>query len=262
MPLHEMLHAAATGTVHVEDGWGQGRATYGGLVAGMLVAAAREPVADAPLRSVSVSFVAPVAPGDADVETTVLRAGSRATQVQSVLRQEGQAAAVALASHGAPRESALVVPLRDSLPQLPAPESVEAMPHVPGMTPDFFAHVDLRVTEGGWPFSGSATADLSGWMRFREAPPTFGEAEMTALVDAWPPTVLQMLTEPRPSSTLTWTLELIEDLTAMAPAPDTWWAYQVTTDHSADGYARTHAHVWHPDGTLVAISRQTVAVFG
>ena len=35
----EMLDQAATGDVHVEGGWGQGRATFGGLVGGLLVSA-------------------------------------------------------------------------------------------------------------------------------------------------------------------------------------------------------------------------------
>ena len=39
-------------------------------------------------------------------------------------------------------------------------------------------------------------------------------------------------------------------------------AYEVRTDHAGHGYGHTHAHVWRPDGTLVAISRQTVTVFG
>ena len=36
MNLQEMLDQAATGTAHVEEGWGQGRATYGGLVGGLM----------------------------------------------------------------------------------------------------------------------------------------------------------------------------------------------------------------------------------
>ena len=39
MDLQEMLDRAGTGTLHVEEGWGQGRATYGGLVAGLALAA-------------------------------------------------------------------------------------------------------------------------------------------------------------------------------------------------------------------------------
>ena len=54
-------------------------------------------------------------------------------------------------------------------------------------------------------------------------------------------------------------LEITEDVAA---EPDTHWAYAVRTDRAEGGYAHTDARIWHPDGRLVAISRQTVAVFG
>ncbi|WP_372430530.1 acyl-CoA thioesterase [Janibacter melonis] len=127
------------------------------------------------------------------------------------------------------------------------------------MTPDFFAHVDLRLADGGMPYTTASTSHMLGWMRFREPTPTFGEEHFVSLADAWPPAVIQMLAQPRPASSLTWTLELAEDVTA---EPDAYWAYEVRTDHAGHGYGHTHAHVWRPDGTLVAISRQTVTVFG
>lgn len=257
-----MLDQAATGTAHVEEGWGQGRATYGGLVAGLLLSAIKATTDEGgtpPLRSMTVSFVAPVTAGSAGIEARVLRAGSRATQAEAHLVQEGQVGAAMLASFGGERESTVQVTPRVLMPDLPAPDGVEALPHIPGMTPDFFQHVELRLADGGWPYSGAHTSHMQGWMRFREAPPTFDEEHFVSLVDAWPPAVIQMLSTPAPASSLTWTLEILGDITA---APDTHWAYDVRTDHAAHGYAHTEAHVWRPDGSLVAISRQTVAVFG
>lgn len=263
MNLQEMLDQAATGTAHVEAGWGQGRATYGGLVGGLLLSALKGRLPEdktSPLRSVTVSFVAPVAAGPAEIEATILRAGSRATQGQALLRQEGQVAGAMLASFGGGRESSVQVAPHHPMPDLPAPESIDPLPYLPGMTPDFFQHVELRLADGGFPYSAADTSHMVGWMRFREAPPTWGEEHFVSIVDAWPPAVIQMLSGPAPASTLTWTLELVDDVSG--DAPDTHWAYEVRTDHAADGYAHTHAHVWRPDGTLVAISRQTVAVFG
>lgn len=263
MNLQEMLDQAATGTVHVEEGWGQGRATYGGLVGAVAYSALRgQLTADPapPLRSLTVNFVAPVAPGEAEAEATILRAGSSATQGQVLLRQGGKPVAAVLAAFGAPRESVIrVEPTAITMPSLPEPESIEPFPYIPGATPDFFQHVELRLADGGFPFSGSDTSHMSGWMRFREAPATFDERHFVAIADAWPPAVIQMLPTPAPGSSLTWTLEILDDVTA---APDTQWAYAVHTDQARDGYAHTDARIWHPDGRLVAISRQTVSVFG
>lgn len=263
MNLQEMLDQASTGTVHVEEGWGQGRATYGGLVGGLMLSAIRAQVPGdpaPPLRSLTVNFVAPVAPGEATAETSVLRAGRSATQAQVTLYQEGAPAAAALAAFGAPRESTITVPSDAvTMPELPEPESIEPFPAIPGTSPDFFQHVELRLADGGFPFSGAGTSHMTGWMRFREAPPVFDERHFVSLADAWPPAVIQMFSGPTPASSMTWTLEILDDVTA---APDTHWAYAVHTDRAGDGYAHTHATIWHPDGRLVAISRQTVSVFG
>lgn len=262
MTLQTMLDAARDGSAHVEEGWGQGRATYGGLVAGIALSAMKGAQPDlAPLRSLTVSFVGPVAPGPVDVEVTTLRAGSRATQMQALLRQDGSVVTAVLASFGASRESVISITPTAVMPDLADPETLEPLPSIPGVTPDFFAHVDVRYADGSWPYSGADSSHMSGWMRFRESLPRFAEEHLVSLVDAWPPTVIQMLTEPRPASSLTWTIELVSDLDELAADPGTRWGYAVRTDAAADGYAHTHAHVWHPDGRLVAISRQTVAVF-
>ncbi|MCE1180076.1 MAG: thioesterase family protein [Micrococcales bacterium] len=267
--LQEMLDSAhGGGSVVVAEGWGQGRATYGGLVGALLLAAirgqvereAREGMPRQPLRSLTVSFVGPVAPGQAEVEAVVLRAGKNVTQGQALLRQDGEVAGAALASFGAHRDSALAMAPEHPMPQLPGPGTVPRLPFIPGRTPDFFAHVDLRQVAGALPFSSAQTSGISGWMRLDAPPAHFGEEHLVALADAWPPAVIQMLDRPAPASSLTWTLEVIDELEGIAP--DAFWAYDVTTDTARDGYAHTHAVLWRADGTPAAISRQTIAVFG
>src|SRR5262245_54317532 len=108
--LDEMLDAAARGATTVAPGWGQGRATFGGLVAGLLVARAEALCGDPVrrLRSASVAFVGPVSPGAARLDGSVLRAGSSATQILVTLEQDGEPRAVLLASFGNDRESDIV----------------------------------------------------------------------------------------------------------------------------------------------------------
>lgn len=199
----------------------------------------------ASLRSLTVNFVAPVAPGAAQAEVDVLRSGKSATQVLATLRQEGAPVAVALGAFGAPRESAISVAATAEAPQLAAPETIEPFPYIAGMTPDFFQHLEMRLADGGFPYSGASTSHMDGWMRFRQAPPTFDIRHFVTLVDCWPPAVVQMLSELKPGSSMTWTLEIVDDVTA---EPDTHWAYSVRTDTAEGGYAHTDARVWHPDG--------------
>ncbi len=266
--LDALFAAAADGPdVEIPPGWGQGRATFGGLVTGVLLARfhAAYGIDPGTLRAATTSFVAPVTTGPARVEAILLRRGSSATQAEIRLWQrddrtgEDTVRAVLLASYGADRASTIeVAPTRPSGP-LPDPESLPAIPHLPGVTPDFFGHVELRVATGAFPFSGAHGGDLTGWMRFRDTPVHFSLAHFVALVDAWPPAPGQMLTRPVGMSSLTWTIELIGPVADDPAAP--WW-YEVTTDAAHDGYAHSHARIFAADGTPVAISRQTITIFG
>ena len=41
-----------------------------------------------------------------------------------------------------------------------------------------------------------------------------------------------------------------------------WCKYSVEIEHARDGYGHVAANLWSPEGELIAISRQTVTVFG
>lgn len=255
--------------------WGQGRATFGGLVAALLYArvaavleGAGEDLSARPPRSLTVSFVGPLAPGEARIETRVLRGGRNVTQVQALLWQDDgrgeQVAAALLASFGAGRDSQVVI-VPEAAPAYPAPDTVAPWPYIAGVTPDFMQHFRFRWTVGQLPFAGppAPTGDIGGWMRFREPVARIGVAQLLGLIDAWPPAVLPMFPRPAPMSTLAWTVELnAPGLPALHELPgDASLQYLAQTDFSGDGYAHTRSRTWAPDGTLLALCRQTVAVF-
>lgn len=96
-------------------------------------------------------------------------------------------------------------------------------------------------------------------MRFSEAPAEVTDAHLIALIDAWPPTILQMLRWPAPASTMSWNLEFIHPHGPVAG--DDWFAYQADTRQAADGYCHSEANIWDTRGELIAISRQIIAVF-
>lgn len=264
MTIDDMLDSAAGGAATIAPGWGQGRATYGGLVAGLLVARAEVLAEGRRLRSASVAFVAPVAPGAATVDGTVLRAGSSATQISVTLVQDGEPRAALLASFGDDRESAIAVDpaLRTPPPSFPAPATVEPIPYTPGVMAEFFVHFDLRYVGGAVPMSGAAEPDFGGWMRFAEPPRRFGERELVALADAWPPSISPMLERPAALSSLAWTFEPVAwPDPGEHDAPDAFWQYDVRTLAAGDGYAHSRARIWDDRGRLRALSGQTVAYF-
>lgn len=248
-------------TVNIPEKWGQGRATFGGMVAAAMFEKIAPHVSqDRPVRSVMVSFVAPVAPGDMDVIVKVLREGKAATQVQATAYQNDQACAVILASFGGDRESAVCVE-PDKAPVFKAPDEAQAFPFIPGLTPDFTQHFDYRYTVGTMPFMGSKQSEMGGWIRLREdAEKPVSVATILALLDAWPPATLSMLNKPAAGSSLTWDISFVnvpQDCSA-----NDWWQYRAQIQSSANGYSHIDATLWDKNGDVAVFSRQAVSVFG
>lgn len=257
----------AANQTQVAPTWGQGRATFGGLVAALLyrraaavLIARGEDLVGKPPRALSFSFVAPLAPGDADVTVDVLRAGKNVIQVQASIVQDGQVAAVMLGSFGATRESSIII-APAAAPAWPEPSTLESMPYIPSVTPEFFQHFDFRWTVGQLPFvpPPAETGDMGGWVRFRQPTPVIGFDHLLGLVDSWPPAVLPMFRKPAPISTLAWSIEFTD--AALPASGEEFVRYLAQTDFSTQGYAHINSRTWRADGTLLAIGRQTVAIF-
>lgn len=257
----ESLLAQARGnsTLSMPEGWGQGRATFGGLVAAVLYAHMEHQIEASRLpRSLSLSFVGPVSPGPVELETEILREGRGVTQVQSRMRQNGQIQAVMLGSFGAPRTSQVQVQ-PDPAPAIKAPDACIKRPTIPGVTPEFMQWFDHRWGVGAFPYMGSKSREMGGWVRFAQPQTQISVAHLLALADSWPPTLLPMLKKPAPASTLCWTLEFIHPLPSLDPQD--WVLYLASIDQASNGYGQTQARIWSAQGELIALSRQTVTVF-
>ena len=247
--------------IEVPEQWGQGRAVFGGMASALALAhLVTELPAQIPLRSVSVSFVAPLNAGPATVSRRILRQGKSVVQAMVEITQQGQVALVLLASFGVERPSAYKI-ASETAPAFA--EKALVMPKQ-GPVPEFTRHFDYQIKRGVMPFSGGSSTELGGLIRFAEGHSTAaGVLELLALVDAWPPVSLTLLNQPAPASSLTWTIEFIQPhqgAEAKAQTTD-WWSYLASIEHGADGYHHIEARLWQPDGQLAAISRQTVTVF-
>ena len=245
-------------TVQFTPDWSQGRAAYGGLVAAVLLKAMRGQVpADRKLRSMTVSFVGPVAPEASTVTATVLRQGKSVTQVEARITQGDAIRAVAFASFGADRESGIQL-AGATRPDAPDPAGMRSLPNIPGVTPTFLQHFQLCWTAGLPPFSGADSPDFAGWCRHAE-PTEPDDIALVGLLDVWPPSVLPMMKKPAPASSLTWSIDLL--VPESGSAGDDWWFYDVKTQGAGHGFVQADARLWLPDGRLGAVSRQTAVVF-
>lgn len=240
----------------VTPDWAQGRAAFGGLLAGMAVRALRTRVApDRRLRSVLIDFVAPADVGPVRVDTRIHREGRALTHAEARLVQGGEVRAVAICAYAADRATAIRWPAAPA-PDVPAADALPPVPLPEGIVPTFTRNFAYRYT-GGAPFSGATDAVVGGWVRLVEPVPV-DDAVVLALVDSWPAPVLPLMRGPAPASTVTWMVDLVGPVAA---APDAWWRFHGDTVAAGDGHASVEGRLWGPDGGLVAVSRQMVAEF-
>lgn len=261
MHFDELLAGVDTPDLIIPASWGQGRATFGGLVAALAYQKMQGAVQPGrPLRALQVAFVGPVTVDEPlSFEVELLREGRAASQVQGRILQGGEVRLVALGSFGGDRESVVQVTPHDA-PSVPAPADCRGLDYIQGLTPEFAQHIEMRWAFGHFPFSGKAEREMGGWMRFREPGESMSDAHLIALVDAWPPAVLQHLKQRVPASSMSWSLEIVHPRPAMNA--DDPLLYRAIIDQAGSGYGHTHATVWNRQGELVALSRQTVTVFG
>ncbi|WP_298188515.1 thioesterase family protein [uncultured Pseudomonas sp.] len=265
MGFSELLQAVRNNpqAVQIPAQWAQGRASFGGLVAALVYDAMRAQVpAGRPARSLAITFVGPAAP-DVPISfaVEVLREGKAVSQVLGRAMQNGQVVTIVQGSFGAGRESRIAVQA-EAAPQAKPVDECQELPYIPGVTPEFTRYLAMRWAFGGMPFSGNPAREMGGWVRLREQSSSepVTEAHLLALVDAWPPAVLSHLSAPAPGSSLTWTIEFVQPMSELNTQD--WCLYRAQIEHARDGYGHIAAALWSPAGELLAISRQTVAVFG
>jgi acyl-CoA thioesterase len=245
----------------IPAGWGQGRASFGGLVAALQYEVMRANVpADRPVRSLAITFVGPVEPDvPVSFEADVLREGKAVSQVLGRVVQKGQVVTLVQGSFGASRPSEVAVTAHPA-PEMKHWDDCQELPYIKGVTPEFMRHLAMRWSVGGLPFTGNKSRDMGGWVRLRgEKNEAVTEACILALVDAWPPALLPHLSKPAAGSTLTWTIEFVQPLLELNTLD--WCKYLADIEHAADGYGHVAAKLWSADGRLIAMSRQTVTIF-
>ncbi|MEJ2762886.1 thioesterase family protein [Photobacterium sp. MCCC 1A19761] len=247
-------------TMALPQSWGQGRTVFGGVSAALLYTAMKSKIRDGrPLRSLTTNFVGPLlldTPFSFEVE--VLREGKNATQVTARIIQDGMVAVIQQGCFGNERFSNIEVPNHETH-DIDLPAKCQGLPFIEGVTPNFLTNIDLSIAKGAMPYSGVNISQLYGWMRFKNEPGKITDAHLVCLIDAWPPAVLQMMKKPSPASTMMWNLEFIYPHDQFSPRD--WFAYKAQTRQAAGGYAHLEADVWDASGNLVAISRQSVAIF-
>lgn len=264
MLFEQLLQQARTeNTLSINPSWGQGRTLFGGLSAALAYENICQRIDNSrPLRSLSVNFSGQAL---ADVPFTlaeqILSNGKSISQINGQVVQNDRIVTQVCACFGSGRESDIEVPSPTAV--LPKLGSHPRFNYMKGLTPEFVQHFEFEYCTGQLPFSNSPHNEISGWVRFKDADGPLTESHLIALIDAWPPTVLQKLKNLAPCATVSWNVEMVQPLSLRETALNSvdWIYYEAVIQQAHQGYAHTEAKIYAQDGTLLALSRQLVAVY-
>ena len=261
MTLTELKHAlrAESGSItsRVDDDWLQGRSAFGGLQGAFAIWAMRTLVPETmPLRTFQMTFVAPVGGGDAVTRARVLRAGKNTMHVEARIENGNDILAHAIAVFGNSRES---IVRRDLSPATAALNGVTKLPFMPGITPNFMQHFDVRLLDGALPFSGSHATRNTFEIGMKEKG-TATEGHLIAIADFVPPVALSWMPTLTPGSSMTWMLEVLDPTFAAQPLQG--WRVEAEMVAARDGYSSQSTIIYAPNGTATVLSRQSMVVFG
>jgi acyl-CoA thioesterase len=244
----------------IGEDWSQGRGTFGGMVAALGNEAMRRLVpADRQLRGLETVFVGPAFPGTVRMQAEILRVGKAVTIACARMWSGEQIAATLTGIYGAPRSTEISLSTEANT----AVRAVQDLPDSifpPGSTaPAFVQHFGMRFAAGSRPFAGLKSRRSIAYIRHKDKG-SLTESHVVALIDCIPSPLMQMMTKPAVSNSLTWTLQFQRhDYTF---APDSWWRIDTEVDSAGDGYACETSVVLDPAGVPAALSRQLVVVFG
>ncbi|MFM1895965.1 MAG: hypothetical protein RLZZ385_1039 [Pseudomonadota bacterium] len=238
--------------------WTQGRAAFGGLAAA-LASQGMAKILPQPqtIRSLMVSFIAPLPPDEVTVVPQIVRQGRNVTQTGAAVLAGDTVCLQAMGVFGNSRPGLQVKPDPGF-----APESRHPAASIHGSRrglPPFLDYFEGFWTGGGVPFSGRGDHRLGIWVRHRSDMSEFPVEKILSVADIPPPIILSHFNAPPvAASSLTWSLEFV----APPESIDSEWFYlDYQVDHAADGYTQQSGKVFTEDGRLCALSRQCMVYF-
>lgn len=231
---------------------------HGGYVAAIAARAIDEAVGDPqrPIRTLTAQFLRSPRPGPVEVGVTIERRG-HAIVFASARVHQGHRTMVLVRSTSAGPGSAAGVAYDDhcSRPR-PARPPVNAPRFDAGGLVRHFGQVEVTMDPDVVPYSGKGEAWLAAWLRPLDAEPV-DTAWLVAACDVLPPALFSRTTGPTRAATLDYTVHLpVADPAARVPPGDHVYL-DCRSPIAADGMLVENGVLWGPDGSVLAVSRQT-----
>jgi len=243
---------------HIPEPWRQGRTAYGGLTAGLCLAAAQKQFPDLPpYRSATINFIGPVTE-DPVFTSRILRQGRNVTSVETEARVGEAVVANCIFIFAALRESMIAADC--PAPEAPPPEGCE--PFTPEAMREhvvkFFHRFDTRLIAGHRPRSGADDGYIRTWSRHHDPASRGGIGSLLTIGDVLPPASAPLMTQMGPISSVNWTFTVLTD---EPKTEDGWWHIETQLTAANGGYSSQVMRIWNTTGELVAEGMQCVAIF-
>ena len=242
----------------IPEGWRQGRTAYGGLTAGLSLAAAKKQFPDLPpFRSATVNFIGPVT-GDPVFTSRKLRAGRNVTSVETQGTVDGAPVSSCSFIFAAKRPSALTIDC--PAPDAPPPAACEPFtpPAAKDFVPGFFNRFDTRLIAGARPVSGANEGYIRTWSRHHDEASRSGIESLLTIGDVLPPAAMPLFRQFGPVSSVNWMFTVLTDEPI---TEDGWWHIETKLTAAMGGYSSQVMRIWNMQGQLVAEAMQCVAIF-
>lgn len=246
----------STFEVSLHESWRSLQGIHGGIVAGMSVRAAAEAAGESPdgrpltLRAATFGYAAGNQVGDARIKVDVVRRGRNMTTVHTSMSQEDRTTLVSRMHFSTPWDG---VEFSDAPSPPPRPEGTVRLD-----TPEKTTHIS-KVETWAHPdhlfLSGGPRAEWKVWSRPKQGD-SFDASWLAMYGDLMPPPVLARSTEPRRAVSIEYSLQVHSAAIGWSLGGG-YLCMQMHTFHSHDGFSVDDGHIWMPDGTLLATTRQT-----
>lgn len=229
---------------------------FGGLLAALSASAMRQGLGlEAPLRSLSVQYLAAAQFGQPVGFTPRLLRGGRNTAFSAVEAGQGERLTHhATATWGVDAEGPRLSPLTVAPPPL---DSLDPARTIQGpMAPRFAQHVEFRFESGPHILGGNEgrPAIERLWMRTNDGQP-LDELRLCYLLDALYPPAWTAFKRPPMMASVDLRYDILVDPTPDT-APDGWAFFEFRLLDHGGGWSIDETTVWGADGTPLALSRQ------
>jgi len=239
----------------IDKRWWVVRGPHGGYLASIALRAMKEELGDPErhIRSFTMHYFAAPEEGDMTIHVDIERTGRSITNVSARLVQDDRAIGAALGVFSKPWNGPAFFDA--TAPEVPPLDEAFKVPSEGPNIPPFLGNFDMRWSMGAAPYSGAAEAIVGGWFRLEE-PQVADDIVVATYIDAWPPVMFPIVTEPIVAPTLDLTIHFRRELPLEGAAPEDFFIGRFYSHMSHQGFFEEDGELWTSDGVLIAQSRQ------